>query len=176
MRGVDGERHEHREDSGGEDFVDAFPVGVVEVGPGFDVDPRLVEGGFHEVAERGGMAGLQDVRLLADGGERVERFGADVGGHGEPRHDAPFQPGDAHHEELVQVVREDGEEVDAFEERNRFVLGEFEHALVEGEPAELAVEEPVGWQGAVVDPGRVVVVIETVRGEPGVVEVTLRIH
>ena len=51
------------------------------------------------------------------------------------------QAGDAHHEELVEVGREDGAELDALEQRLRSSAGELEDALVELEPRQLAVEE-----------------------------------
>ena len=54
------------------------------------------------------------------------------------RADAP-----ADHEELVKVRGEDRGEVGALEQGHVFVLRTFEHALVELEPAELAVEETV---------------------------------
>ena len=60
----------------------------------------------------------------------------------EAGHHPADQPGHPDHEELVQVGREDGEEPYAFQERDRFVLGELEHALVEPEPALLPVQVP----------------------------------
>ena len=53
------------------------------------------------------------------------------------------EAGDADHEELVQVAREDRQEADPFEERQGGVLGEFQDALIEPQPALLAVEEAV---------------------------------
>src|SRR5690606_8460594 len=53
------------------------------------------------------------------------------------------------HEELVEVGREDRQEPHALQQRDRGVLGELEHALVEGEPGQLAVEEPVRRQRGV---------------------------
>src|SRR5690606_3410298 len=50
------------------------------------------------------------------------------------------QAGDADLEELVEVRREDCEELYAFEERVPRVLRLFEHAAVEGEPGEFAIE------------------------------------
>ena len=46
----------------------------------------------------------------------------------------------ANHEELVEVGPDDGEELDAFEDRVPAVARLVEHPLVEREPAELAVE------------------------------------
>jgi hypothetical protein len=54
------------------------------------------------------------------------------------------QAGHAHHEELVEVVGVDGEELDALEERRRLVLGQLKHPLVELEPGQLAVRVQLG--------------------------------
>src|SRR5206468_11597879 len=54
--------------------------------------------------------------------------------------DLVVDTGDADHEELVQVPRVDGEELEALEEREPLVLRELEHPVVELEPAELPVE------------------------------------
>ena len=51
---------------------------------------------------------------------------------------------DPHLEELVEVLAEDGEELGPLEQRQVRVLGQGEHAVVEVEPRELAVQEPVG--------------------------------
>ena len=56
---------------------------------------------------------------------------------------ATLQPGDAHHVELVEVAGEDREELHPLEQRLPLVLGEREHALVERQPGQLAVAEPV---------------------------------
>jgi hypothetical protein len=52
-----------------------------------------------------------------------------------------LQPRDADHEELVEVLGEDGEELEAFEQRLLRVERLFEHAPIELYLAELAVEE-----------------------------------
>ena len=49
------------------------------------------------------------------------------------------QASHAHHEELLQVAPEDGDEVQALQKRHRLVGALIEHALVEGEPRKLAV-------------------------------------
>ena len=54
------------------------------------------------------------------------------------------QAGDADHEELVEVRAEDRRELQPLEERLVGLLGELEHALVEREPGELAVEVELG--------------------------------
>ena len=55
------------------------------------------------------------------------------------------EAGHAHHEELVQVVRVDREELHAFEQRRALVLDQLKHALVELEPGDLAVHEQL-WR------------------------------
>ncbi len=51
-----------------------------------------------------------------------------------------LQAADADHEELVEVGLEDGQELEAFQERHGRVLGLFEDAPVELQPAQLAVD------------------------------------
>jgi hypothetical protein len=61
-----------------------------------------------------------------------------------------LEAADALHEELVEVGGEDGAETNAFEERHIGIDGQFEDALIEIEPAKLAVEiERLGrrWRG-----------------------------
>ena len=68
--------------------------------------------------------------------------GEAVGGtHGEAGLRLAHQPGDADHEELVEVRGEDRAELDALEQRERLVGGEVEHPGVELDPRQLAVEE-----------------------------------
>ena len=57
----------------------------------------------------------------------------------DPSVDLVVHAGHPHHEELVQVGDEDGQELHALHQRERLVLGQLEHAIVEVEPGELAV-------------------------------------
>ena len=86
---------------------------------------------------------LQTVCGLADRAQLLTRAQAGGRRHGDARVDTALQTGDADHEELVKVRGEDRGEVGALEQGHVFVLRAFEHALVELEPAELAVEETV---------------------------------
>ena len=58
--------------------------------------------------------------------------------------DRVLERGDAHHEELVEVRRDDRGEAQPLEQRVRRVRGLLEHAVVEREPRQLAVEEQLG--------------------------------
>ena len=51
-----------------------------------------------------------------------------------------LQDRDANHEELVEVGADDGEELDALEQRVAAIARLVEHPLVERQPAELAVD------------------------------------
>ena len=62
-------------------------------------------------------------------------------------------PRDAHHEKLVEVRAEDGEELQPFHEGIGDVLGLLEDAEIEVEPAQLPVDEALGGVG---DAGRIV--------------------
>ena len=80
---------------------------------------------------------LQHLVRRHPGGDPLHR---QAGGH--PAHPA----GHPDHEELVQVAGEDGHEPDPLQQRHVLVLGQFQHPLVEPEPASLALEVPVGRQ------------------------------
>ena len=78
--------------------------------------------------------------LLGDPLEHLGRRQA-VGAAGvDPRLDLVVDPGDADHEELVEVGDEDRQELDPLHQRQRLVLGELQHAVVEVEPRQLAVD------------------------------------
>ena len=54
--------------------------------------------------------------------------------------DQLFEGSDADFEEFVEVGADDSEEFETFEERLGRILGFFENALVEFEPAEFTIE------------------------------------
>jgi hypothetical protein len=80
-----------------------------------------------------------DTRLQR--GERLRRSQAVGRAHGEPGGLLAHQARDPDHEELVQVRREDGAELDALEQRLRLLGGEVEDARIELDPRELAVQK-----------------------------------
>ena len=89
-----------------------------------------------------------DLGTLADPGQLLgRRQPIPERGPAEPGHFLPLQTRDADLEELVQVAGGDGEELDSFEQREVGVFADGEDALVEGEPAQLAVQVAlVRWQ------------------------------
>jgi hypothetical protein len=54
-----------------------------------------------------------------------------------------LEHGDANHEELVEVGADNGEKLDALEERVAAIARLIEHPLVELQPAELAIDKEV---------------------------------
>ena len=78
--------------------------------------------------------------------EHLARLEARGRPHGQTGGDAALEPGDPDHEELVEVGGEDREEPGALQQRDRVVGRELQDALVELQPGDLAVEEPVGGQ------------------------------
>ena len=88
-------------------------------------------------------AAMQAIDALADLAQlrlrraAVRRDRADAG------LDLVLQPRDAHLEELVEIAREDRDELDALEQRARRVLRLRENAACKFEPRELAVQEAV---------------------------------
>ena len=93
------------------------------------------------------LHGVELVAALVDGGELLG------GRHARLRVEHLLlqkrqvgQAADAHHEELLQVRPEDADEVEALEQGNARIGALVEHALVEGEPGQLAVLHVRGLQ------------------------------
>ena len=146
VRGVHGERGEDREDLGVEEELDLRLLGRRELVPAEHLDALRLEVGQHHVAEQVGLLALQLVGALPDVLEHLARRVAAGRPDGDAGGDAPLEAGHADHEELVEVAGEDGEELGPLEDGQLVVLGELEHPLVEGQPRQLTVEEPVDRQ------------------------------
>ena len=80
-----------------------------------------------------GQLGL-DRRNLLLGGEAVVAEG------GDPGILLGLQGGHPHHEELIEVVAEDGAELGLLQQRGVFVEGLGQHPVVEGNPTQLPVD------------------------------------
>src|ERR1700730_11996941 len=77
----------------------------------------------------------------ADGAELLARSHAVGRALGDAKHNLLFQAADANLEELVEIPAEDGKKLRAFQQRRGRVLGERQDAVVEVEPAELAIDQ-----------------------------------
>ena len=87
-----------------------------------------------DVAELVRVTAVELAHLLGDALERLGRQ-QPVGAAGiDPGLDLVVDTGHADHEELVEVGDEDGQELDPLHQRQRLVLGELQHAVVEVQP------------------------------------------
>ncbi len=143
VAGVDGQRREHREDAVLELLDQHLAVVLVEVVPARQHHAVVGQAG-HDLAEEHLLeAGRQLGDPVADREQLLGRRATVGGGAGEPRRDLVLEAGDADLEELVEVLAEDGAELGPLEQRHRRVGRERQDPLVEVEPRELAVEEPL---------------------------------
>ena len=136
---VHGQRRDHGEDVGGEGVAQAL-LGLG--GQVLDLDQAdalgLQQG--HQVVEDALLVGLdladhrQAVADLLGGRAPVHRRGMHPGG------DLLLEAPDALHEELIEVVADDGQELDPLQQGVARVVGLVQDAPVEGEPGQLAVE------------------------------------
>jgi len=143
MSGVDRERRHHREERPVE--VRLHDLGLL----GGDLlradDPDTLRDQTRlDVLEEAPVLLLDErVHTLRHRRQRLGR-GQPVGaGALVPLPDALLQVRHPDHEELVEIRAEDGQELDALEERHGHVLSLFQHPAVELEPRQLAVDHPV---------------------------------
>ena len=126
-----------------EHLDEVLAVVVVELVPVRERDADVFERGRDLLREQLGLAGDELVDARADRAELLERVHA-VGRLGaDARRDLLLEAGDAHLDELVEVGREDRQELGPLEQRALGVLGQREHPGVEVEPGELAVQQAV---------------------------------
>ncbi len=143
MGRIHGKRRQHREHLLAVVAGQALLLGGGELVPAQQHDLFLREVGKDVVEDVVRVLILQPMRLFADGAQLLPRAQSGGGRHRDAGVDAALQTGDAHHEEFVEVVREDRGEACAFDDRQILVLGELKDALVEFQPAEFAVEETI---------------------------------
>ena len=150
------ERREHREDPLLEQPVELGPIVPVQLGPGHDPDPRLVERGQNLLRQQVPGAIDELGHALADSRELLARGHPLGGGDEDPRRGLLLQPGHPDLEELVEVLAEDRQELRPLQQGRGGVLRQGQHARVEVEPGQLAVEvagvrrrEKRGWGGDV---------------------------
>ena len=146
VRRVDRQRREDREDLLGEVVGQPQLVGAGQVGPGDDADAVLGQLRAQVVQERAGVLLDQFLVALGDVVELLARGQPVRAAHRQAGLVAALQAGDPDHVELVQVGREDREELGPLQQRLRRVLGQREHAGVEVQPGQLAVEVAVVGQ------------------------------
>ena len=149
VRRVDRERGQHREHLLVEVGRQPRALVVVEFAPRDDHDALVGQRGPHRVEEHVRVPVGDLLGALADAAQLFARRQAVGRAHGQTHLVAALQTGDAHHVELVEVRREDRQELGPFEQGQRRVGGEGEHPGVEIQPAQLAVEVAILGQRVV---------------------------
>ena len=144
MRRVDRQRREHREDPVLEQLLAVLLLVAVEVAPSGPARCRPRQLRDEVVAEQPRVPLAQVARTASQIASSTSRgISAGRRADGEPGGDPALEAGHPDHEELVEVAGEDRREPDPLEQRQLLVLGQLEHPLVEPQPGQLAVEEPV---------------------------------
>ena len=146
MRRVDGERREQRKDVGEKIIFEPGLLGFAHVGAIDERNSGLCQSRaqleplrllvLDQEHDR-----LGNARKLLGRGQALGALGADAGPDLRP------ETGDAHHEKLIEVVRRDRQEPQPLQQRVAAVGGFLEHAPVEIEPGELAVNETFRTRG-----------------------------
>ena len=95
----------------------AGALGPVQVGPADDVDALVVQLGSDLLEEHPGVRLGDGLAARGDAGQLLAGGKAVGAADGEPGLVAALQPGDAHHVELVEVRREDREELGPLQQR-----------------------------------------------------------
>ena len=163
MGRVDCERRQDREDAVAVGRADPFLLLGAQRVPGEEVDALRSKGRDDSVMVGRGVAPHEFLARREAPGEDVARAHAARGGDGHAGGDTTLEAGDAHHEELIEVAREDREEACALQQRDGVILRELEDTGVERDPGELTIEEPVDGQDALLGVERRIDV-ELVRG------------
>ena len=143
MGWVDGEGSEHGKDLVREHSGELASLGVAEFGPAHHLDAFVHQARKHLAVETLGVTLGQLLGVVKGGFVNFARQQAAGGTGGDSRGDAALKTGDAHHEELIEVAGEDGEELGTLQERVVSVFGEFEHPSVERQPRQFTIDETV---------------------------------
>ncbi len=143
---VDGKRGEHGEDRFTEEPVQGDLLLLGQLVPAHQRDALVGKRGPDLVPEDPGMQAHELLGHREQPVEQLARLQPCRGANGEAGRDAPLEAGDAHHEELVEVVGEDRQELRPLQQRDAVVHGQLQHPLVELQPRDLPFEEAVGGQ------------------------------
>ena len=149
MAGVHGERREDGQDVASEVGARGFTLRVVQVGPREDRDPRRRELREEVVHETRDLPPFHFQDGGPHAGEQIGRRQAVVRRLDDLRGELVEEAGDTDHEELVEVRLADREELQALQQRPALVVRLLDHALVEGQPGELPVQERERGRGRV---------------------------
>ena len=111
----------------------------IEVAPANETDALGLQFWLDYFAEYGCVPLLKPVSLDADSGEHLLWAQARARGNGKAGCDSTLQASHANHEKLIEIRGKNAQKCNAFEQKQAWVFGHFEHALVECQPAHFAV-------------------------------------
>ena len=161
MRRIHREGSQHRENAFPEQGAHPVLLRSGQFVPREDLDALGPQLGPDLLLEQAGLLGDELGGAFQDRGVQLPRPGTGDGGHGHPGLDAAFQSCDSHHEELVEVVGEDRQELHALQQRDALhIAGQVQHPVVEVQPGQFPVQVavlgkfPVLASGHGVPPGR----------------------
>ena len=146
MRWIDGEGGQDREELSVEKGIHCPALWLGERFPPQQMNAGVAERGKNIVAKGVRMLALELMGALPDVLEDFSRSEPAGRPNCYPGGDPPLESGDPHHEELVEIACEDGEEFRPLEARKLLVLRELEYPLVECQPGKFTVEESVCGQ------------------------------
>ncbi len=141
MAGIHGERREDRQDVATKVHARRLALSLGEVGPRENRDAGRRELRQEVVHEAGNLSRFHSLDSGPNAREGVHGRQAVVRGLDDLRGELVEKSRNADHEEFVEVRLADREELQAFEERPALVVSLLDHALVEGEPGELPVQQ-----------------------------------
>ena len=153
MRRVDGQRGEDGVDLRLEVGAQVVTVRVRQLRELEQADALILQGRADLALEDAGVQIHEVVRGARQVVEQLARFETGRRAHREAGGDAALEARHTHHEELVEVRREDRQEAGALEQRHVRVGRQLQDTLVELQPRHLAVEETVCGQLRLVSRG-----------------------
>jgi len=145
MAWVDGQRRQHREDLLPENRVQVAQLALGHLVGADKSNPRSGQGGRDLAIEQGDLALDKRLDPSPDRFQLIERRHAVRRRNSDRGQDLLFEPGHPNLEEVVEVLAEDGQELDPLEHREVGVLGHGELQFVEIEPGKLPIYVPGGF-------------------------------
>ena len=140
VRRIEPDRRQDREHFAVEVVLDPLALLRGPVPPLDQLDVLRLEGGEDLVVEDAVLLFDQSVRALGDHHQECARRETVCRQQSDLIGDVLFDPRDANLEELIEVRGRDRQEAQALEERDARIARELQHAVVELEQAELAIE------------------------------------
>ena len=140
------QRSQHREDRAAEGVVDPLTLSFVQLVVIQQLHPVFLELLFEVQSKVVLLLLKQRHQLFADGQQLFQRRLAVFAGFGDAGFHLRLQGCHTHHEKFVEVVAEDGAEFRLIQQRSALIKCLSEDSLVEGDPAQFAVDVAIRTQ------------------------------